>query len=77
MPGSADSERACSMIDLRFLVASMLTAASVLEARQCAEIRIGDRDHLEQLAHLGAAFAEQALDGAVDLVGLVAARHRP
>ena len=37
------------------------------EARQDAKRRMGDANSFEQRAHLGAAFAEQPLDRAVDL----------
>src|SRR5216684_676342 len=61
MPGNADSERACSMSG----------CSRLLKARHGLEIRMGDGDGLEQLAHAGAVFAEQPLTGAVDFGGLL------
>src|SRR5215210_4301084 len=67
MPGRADSERACSMAKSAF---RSLKGCS-LEAWHGFEIRVGDGDGLEQLAHAGAAFAEQPLTGGIDLGGLL------
>src|SRR6266699_100557 len=61
MPGSVDSERACSMADV----------SRSLKARHGCEIRMGDGDGFEQLAHAGAAFAEQPLAGGIDVAGLL------